>query len=37
MWVDVDGAPVEAIERQVRACPSGALSFLRLTPAPPGR
>jgi uncharacterized Fe-S cluster protein YjdI len=26
-WVNVDGAPVAEIKRQVAACPSGALSF----------
>ena len=26
-WVDVDGAPPEAIAEQVEKCPSGALSF----------
>jgi uncharacterized Fe-S cluster protein YjdI len=32
-WVTVAGAPAGDIERQVRACPSGALSFERLEPA----
>jgi uncharacterized Fe-S cluster protein YjdI len=26
-WVNVDGAPIEEIQRQVGACPSGALSY----------
>jgi uncharacterized Fe-S cluster protein YjdI len=26
-WVNVDGAPVEDIKRQVNACPSGTLSY----------
>lgn len=28
-WIDPDGAPAEEIERAVRGCPSGALSFSR--------
>lgn len=32
-WVTVNGAPADEIERQVGACPSGALSFERLEPA----
>jgi uncharacterized Fe-S cluster protein YjdI len=39
-WVDVGAAPSEAIEEQVRQCPSGALSCVRHDPAlggtPPG-
>ena len=31
-WVNVNGAPAEAIRRQVAACPSGALSFALVTP-----
>jgi uncharacterized Fe-S cluster protein YjdI len=31
-WVDVSGATADAIERQVAACPSGALSFEKLAP-----
>jgi CDGSH-type Zn-finger protein len=28
-WIDADGAPAEEVERVVRGCPSGALSFSR--------
>lgn len=31
-WIAVTGAPADQIERQVQACPSGALSFERLEP-----
>jgi len=26
-WVNVDGAPAEAIAEQIKRCPSGALSY----------
>ena len=29
-WVDVTGAPAAEIQRQVAACPSGALHFVRV-------
>jgi uncharacterized Fe-S cluster protein YjdI len=32
-WVSVEGAPADRIAQQVAACPSGALTFERLTPS----
>lgn len=32
-WVNVEGAPAEAIADQIRKCPSGALSY-ELHPSP---
>ena len=34
-WVDLSGAATEAIVRQVQACPSGALSVVRIGEATP--
>ncbi|MCC6316518.1 MAG: (4Fe-4S)-binding protein [Gemmatimonadaceae bacterium] len=31
-WIDVSAASAEAIEAQVRRCPSGALQFVRAEP-----
>jgi uncharacterized Fe-S cluster protein YjdI len=30
-WVSVNGAPADQIAAQIAQCPSGALSYLRLT------
>lgn len=30
-WIDMNGAPVDAIAKQVAACPSGALSLGKTT------
>jgi uncharacterized Fe-S cluster protein YjdI len=36
-WVDVDAASADAIEEQIRRCPSGALQSTRTRPTETGR